>query len=266
MAALTKERPMRVDVIGQVWDEQPCAAATKIVEGAMGGLYLGYARPYQLGDAWLGHAMVTCDNTLGAAGGKLLRYYRPRYRAQVLLPNAAITDAVRGAPVFAQDSGTLSLRAGFKCGQFIRYVRSGVAIVEFDGSSDICTIAATITKAAMTDGGGTSGYYDFGMAIPQGARFLDWLAVTKSAGTGDTSATIQVGESGNVDRFSAVATNSVFATGVVGTIAPGSSDNAVLTAASTPRVTVTTGSDFGLIASGFEVDVFLNYHVGSRLS
>lgn len=254
MTALAASRTSKVQIIGQDWDEQPAAAADLYEDAMLGINSSGYARAFTLGDDFLGHCKRECLNAAGAAGDLLVRHYKGRYRARVAVANVAITDAYRKSAVYAQDSGTLSLRTGLRVGSVIRYVSSGIAIVEFDTLPDIGVLSETILFSAMTDNTNTTGYKDFATTLPAGAQVLGWEADVKTGFTGDTTAVLQVGVSGNLDRFSALTTASCLAAGRVGSQAPGATDNTYLTAATTVRVTVTGGADFTSISAG-EMDV-----------
>ena len=112
--------------------------------------------------------------------------------------------------------------------------------------------ALTETKALVNfnDNTNETGYADFTSQLPAGALVLGWKAVTTTGFAGDTLATLQVGEAGNLNRFSAIITGSVMNVGTIGSHAPGTSDNPFCVAAVTPRLTVTGDSDFGNFNSG----------------
>ena len=100
----------------------------------------------------------------------------------------------------------------------------------------------------FTDNTNTTGYIDITTQIPAGSIVLGWKAVTSVGFTGDTTAVIQVGVSGAVDKYSAVTSGSVVAAGTVGsTVKAG---NVFEAAAATARVTVTGGADFTSITAG----------------
>ena len=111
-------------------------------------------------------------------------------------------------------------------------------------------ISQAVTVSDFTDGGGTSGYVDLTPTIPKGAIPLGWKAVVTGAFDGDTTAVIQVGITGDTDRFSADTVGSVFAAGVtVGSMAIAADACKGINAAVTVRVTVTGDSDFTAIAT-----------------
>ena len=95
----------------------------------------------------------------------------------------------------------------------------------------------------------TTGYVDLTDSLPAGAIPLGWKAVVTAGFTGDTTAVVQVGVAGDLDRFSSVADQSVLAAGTVGAgVAADANDG--IAAAQTVRVTVTGTADFTSIAAG----------------
>ena len=122
-------------------------------------------------------------------------------------------------------------------------IESGGAIT---GASSIISQALNI--ASFTDNANTTGYIDITTQIPANSVVLGWKAVVATGFTGDTTATVQVGISGTLDKYSVVTTNSVLAAATVGaTVKAGNSYEA---AAVTARVTVTGTADFTSISAG----------------
>jgi hypothetical protein len=113
----------------------------------------------------------------------------------------------------------------------------------FKGNPGICTVSQKITPAACTDGTSTSGYQDFTDSIPACSIVLGWKAVTRMPWTGDTTAVLMVGVSGDTNLYSNVESGSVL---TAGTIASGPDDGlfTYTAAAVTARVTITGGGDF----------------------
>ena len=261
MTALSKSIALP-QVVGESADY--ALAASKVYMGSMVGLNssTGYARAFTIGDKFVGHSQDEIDNSAGSAGDRRVPVLNGKYRLQVSLSGVAITDAVRRAPVYAQDDATLSLRYGQSVGRVVKYVSSGVAIVEFDTEATEHILAENMLFSGFTDGGSTSGYKDFATQIPEGCNITGWQADVRTGFTGDTTAVVQVGVSGNTDRFSVKTTNSVLAADVVGG-SPGASstDYSYLESATTVRVTVTGGADFTSIAAG-EMDMKIFF--GSR--
>jgi hypothetical protein len=117
----------------------------------------------------------------------------------------------------------------------------------------------TLAIANFTDNAGTAtGYIDFTTGqIPSGAIVLGWKATTTTGFTGDTTATVIVGVSGDTDAFSADATQSVLAAGTTGSASLAATGALPIATAQTPRVTVTGGSDFTSISAGsMSVDIY----------
>lgn len=80
-----------------------------------------------------------------------------------------------------------------------------------DWCEGLGVITETVALADFTDGGGAAGTYVLTRGIPQGAFVLRTVLVNVTGFTGDTSATIQVGDGSDVDRYS-TGTPSVFTT------------------------------------------------------
>lgn len=110
-------------------------------------------------------------------------------------------------------------------------------------------LTAYFTSAMMTDGGSTVGTYAVPtQTIPQGAYVYRSVLENVTGFTGDTSATIQIGDGTDVDRYS-TGTPSVFTTANaidVGAV----SGTAIHTAAKNVTVTITSGADFTSVAAG----------------
>lgn len=126
----------------------------------------------------------------------------------------------------------------------------------------VSVISKVCAVADFTDNTNTTGYIDFATdSLPAGAIPIAWKAVVTGGFAGDTTAVIQVGVAGILDRFSADTAQSVFAAGTVGSacLAAGACDG--IGAASTPRVTVTGGADFTSIVTnaGGAMTVYLYY-------
>lgn len=114
-------------------EDYPVIAADIIYQGAaVGENGLGYARPLVALDPFLGFAMQTTDNSLGAAGDKLAQV-RVSGRAKLAIAGLAITANDRPA-VYASDDNTFTLTAlnNSKIGWVSRWISTGVAIVEFE--------------------------------------------------------------------------------------------------------------------------------------
>ena len=99
----------------------------------------------------------------------------------------------------------------------------------------------------FTDNANTTGYIDIDVDLPAGAIVVGWKAVVSEGFAGDTTAVLQVGIAGDLDKYSGVTTASCLAAATVG--AMGNTDSALVMAAQTVRVTVTGGADFSTIVS-----------------
>jgi len=104
------------------------------------------------------------------------------------------------------------------------------------------TLTFSFLKSQMTDGGGTSGTFDSPVALPAGALVLGWMANATVAFTGDTTATLQIGDSGSASRFSTTTNGSVFTAQKISSFTVVAT--AIGVAAVTPRVTITSTADF----------------------
>lgn len=102
----------------------------------------------------------------------------------------------------------------------------------------------------FTDGGSTTGYLDLSTAVPLGSLIIGWRAITATGFTGDTTAVLQVGVSGDVNRFTADVTQAVLGAGTITSVALAVDAGKSSVAATTVRLTVTGGADFTSISAG----------------
>ena len=130
----------------------------------------------------------------------------------------------------------------------VQYVKNDAAGNDYDWTVLSGCITETISYSDFTDGGAAVGTYTMQATIPVGAYVTRAYIVGLTGFTGDTSATIQVGDGSDADRYS-TGTPSVFTTAVALDLgAP--SGTQVHIAAKTPVVTVTSGSDWGAVTAG----------------
>ena len=109
-------------------------------------------------------------------------------------------------------------------------------------------LSVTFTRAQMTDGGSTIGTIVLTEQIPIGAFIHQAVLVNVTGFTGDTSATIQVGDGTDVDRYS-TGTPSVFTTAnAIDLGVPSGTTSHV--AAGTITITITSAADFTNVAAG----------------
>ena len=118
-------------------------------------------------------------------------------------------------------------------------------------SNPIHQIQQTVAYSDFTDGGSTAGTLNLTPTIPAGAIPLAWKAVVSTGFSGDTSATLLVGVSGDTDRFSASDGQNIFAAGTftessIGEAVSGDGGGS----AQTVLLTLTSGSDFGSVSAG----------------
>ena len=118
----------------------------------------------------------------------------------------------------------------------------------FSPGLKISKISKSFSPAQMTDNTDATGFIDFSDALPAGALVLGWKVVTDVGFTGDTTAVIQIGVAGALDDLSHVTTRSVLAAGTVTAVAK-TIALSIATAARTPRITVTGGTDFTIFVT-----------------
>lgn len=110
----------------------PAVATDIIYEGAAVGDSSGTARPLVAGDAFLGFADRTADNSAGAAGAINVRC-KQRGKISIPVVGATGTDDI-GATVYAADDDTFTLTAGSNTaiGKVDSYVTGTTCIVYFE--------------------------------------------------------------------------------------------------------------------------------------
>jgi hypothetical protein len=116
----------------------------------------------------------------------------------------------------------------------------------------------TVLFSQFTDGGGAAGTFDLSHSIPAGAVYARSTVHAITGFTGDTSATMTLGDGTDVDRYN-TGTPSLFTTAAAGVDLGAPSGTLWHTAAKTPVLTVTSGSDWGLVVAG-AVTVTLFYY------
>lgn len=117
-----------------------------------------------------------------------------------------------------------------------------------DWAQGVHCITQTVSYSAFTDGGSTSGTFALTETIPAGAWVLRTVLLNVTGFTGNTSATITVGDGSDVDRYN-TGTPSVFTTATAIDLgAP--SGTQIHTAAATVTLTVTGATDFTAVSAG----------------
>lgn len=130
-------------------NDLPVIAADIIYQGAaVGDNGSGYCRPLVAGDPFRGFATGTVDNSAGAAGAELVNL-RSRGRIQLSISGLAITDV--GKAVYASDDNTFTLTAtsNSHIGRVVRFVSTGVGIVEFDATKGSLGSGTVLTLTAL---------------------------------------------------------------------------------------------------------------------
>lgn len=146
MTTLAIDRPRDFELGDQ--NDLPMIAADIIYEGAaVGDNGSGYARPLAAGDPFRGFAVAQVDNSAGAAGAKLVRV-RHRGRTALTIAGVAITSV--GGVVYASDDDTFTMTASTNSpiGTVVRFVGSGVGIVEFDAGLALTALRTAIAAGA----------------------------------------------------------------------------------------------------------------------
>lgn len=114
----------------------------------------------------------------------------------------------------------------------------------------IRTVREQLLASALTDGGAAVGTKVMSTTIPAGARYLATLVDTIVGFTGDTSASLKIGDGTTADRYM-TGTPSVFTTAAAGVDMGVVSGTAWHSAAKTLTATVTSAADVTpVLASG----------------
>jgi len=132
-------------------EEYGVIASDIIYQGAaVGDNGSGYARPLVAGDPFLGFAEAQVDNASGAAAARNVRVRR-NGRVQLSIGSLAITDV--GKPVYASDDDTFTLTQSTNTciGTVVRFISTGVGIVEFGGVRNRIVELTDSTTGAVSD-------------------------------------------------------------------------------------------------------------------
>ncbi len=163
-----------------------------------------------------------------------------------------LTIAMRGRRFDLKDENEIDVTSeGQKCVEITRFISTSQARVKFVTEGDrmrLVTYQQAVTVSEFTDGGGTTGTLDLGISVPAGAVFAQTLITAITGFAGDTTATIQIGDGTDVDRYT-TGTPSVFATASAGADAGVPSGTKFHSAVKTPKITITGGSDFTAIVT-----------------
>lgn len=125
----------------------------------------------------------------------------------------------------------------------------------------IRTVGYRAKYTAFTDGGSTAGTLQFPdtwqTTIPIGAYIIGTRVLVHAGFAGDTTATIQVGDGSDVDRYT-TGTPDVFTTAALGIDVGVPSGIKHQLTAIRPTITITAGSDWGLVTAG-EIEVTVGF-------
>lgn len=119
-------------------------------------------------------------------------------------------------------------------------------------------IQEVVAFGDFTDNADTTGYIDLTVQLPIGAVVVASKFVVSTGFTGDTTAVVQAGTAGDLDRFTLNTDQSVLAAATVGSL-PATDALDGIGAVATVRVTVTGGADFTSISAG-EMTVYIYFH------
>lgn len=158
---------------------------------------------------------------------------------------AGVDATFRNAPTGAQLIDTTNAKA---------YINTGSAQAPTwslqAGTPFIDVLAETVNYDDFTDGGAAVGTYTMAAgSIPAGAVFLYSKVLVPAGFAGDTSAALTIGDGSDADRYN-TGTPSVFATAATGVEMGDPSGGQFHTAAVTPVLTVTSGSDYTSVSAG----------------
>jgi len=163
-----------------------------------------------------------------------------------------LTTAMRGLRFDLNSEDGIDVTSqGQKAVEIVRFISTTKARVKFVKGGDkmrLVSYQQDVTVADFTDGGSTTGTLDLGISIPAGAVYAQSLITGLVGFAGDTSATLQIGDGTDVDRYS-TGTPSVFTTASAGIDAGVPSGTKFHSTAKTPKLTITSNSDFGLVVT-----------------
>jgi hypothetical protein len=121
--------------------------------------------------------------------------------------------------------------------------------VDSDWSIGMGVLSQRVLFSDFTDGGAAVGTLDMDGSIPAGAYVLRVVVEDVVGFTGNVSANLKVGDGSDVDRYTTSSGVSLFTT-IVALDGGAPSGTNVHVLAATPRLTVTSDSDFTAVAAG----------------
>ncbi|BBK44130.1 hypothetical protein STVA_41500 [Allostella vacuolata] len=146
MTTLAVDKPRDEELGDQ--NDLPVIAADIIYEGAaVGDNGSGYARPLVAGDPFRGFAITRADNAAGLAGARSVRV---RHHGRAVLPVAGIAITSVGAVVYASDDDTFTMTASTNSpiGTVVRFVSSGIGVVEYDAGLALTALTTAIAAGS----------------------------------------------------------------------------------------------------------------------
>ena len=119
-------------------------------------------------------------------------------------------------------------------------------------------VVQVVDHSEFVDGGANVGTFALDVDIPKNAEYMHTHVLVPEGFAGNTSATLQVGDGSDMDRYNTGAP-SVFADAEDGINMGAPSGQTFHTAAANPVLTITTATDWGLVTAGklVVVTVFL---------
>lgn len=151
----------------------------------------------------------------------------------------------------ASASGIDVTSQGQKCVEITRFISTTQARARFVIGGDkmrLVSYQQAISVSEFTDGGGVLGTFALGISIPAGATFAHALVTGVVGFAGDTTATIEIGDGSDTNRYS-TATPSVFSTASAGVAIGAPTGVTFHSTAKTPTVGITGATDFTAIAT-----------------
>lgn len=183
-------------------------------------------------------------------------YYQPAL-------STSVPGLTQGSDIVSTDSFFTSQSLGSK---YFRTVPGGYEVWTKVANDGLATdwigegaIADTFGYADMTDGGSTTGTFVMTGDVPA-KSFAHSAVITNLTGfTGDTTATVQVGDGSDVDRYS-TGTPSVLTSLAYLSLGAVSGTATHAAAVTSPTVTITGAADFTSVSAG-EATVIIYYKI-----
>lgn len=171
-----------------------------------------------------------------------------------------LTQAMVGLRFDLTDEDSVDVTANAqRAVEITRYISATKGRVKFIKAGDkprLVSYQQTVDIADFTDGGGATGTLELGVTIPAGAVFEQALLTGLTGAVGDSTATIQVGDGTDVDRYS-TGTPSVSADASAGADLGVPSGTKFHSASKTPTITITEDDDFtDITALAFTITLF----------